>query len=99
MIKMRGYLGLFFDGVLCLTWGGYPDALATMSRAMRVDQTRSLLGIGLLWPGLARNLAASRAFPGRWPPATRPSFCVGPIPPESRQKLRQELAVDTLRQL
>jgi hypothetical protein len=25
----RGGLGLFFDGSLCLTWGGYPETLAT----------------------------------------------------------------------
>ena len=24
-----GGLGLFFDGGLCLTWGGYPDTLAS----------------------------------------------------------------------
>jgi hypothetical protein len=52
-------------------------------------------GTGLLWPGLAQNRAASRAFPGRWPSATRPSFCVGPTPPETRQKL----PVDALRQV
>ena len=33
----RGGLGLFFDGFLCLTWGGYPDTHGTMPRAMRVE--------------------------------------------------------------
>jgi hypothetical protein len=28
---------LFFDDVLCLTWGGYPDRHGTMLRAMRVE--------------------------------------------------------------
>jgi hypothetical protein len=28
---------LFFDGFLCLTWGGYPDTHGTMPRAMRVE--------------------------------------------------------------
>jgi hypothetical protein len=56
-------------------------------------------GTSLLWPGLAQNRAASRAFPGRGPSATRPSSCVGPTPPETRQTLRQKLPVDALRQV
>ena len=38
----RGGLGLFFDGVLCLTWGGYPDTHGTMPRAMRVEYPRAI---------------------------------------------------------
>jgi hypothetical protein len=56
-------------------------------------------GTSLLWPGLAQNRAASRAFPGRGPSATRPSSCVGLTPPETRQTLRQKLPVDALRQV
>jgi hypothetical protein len=32
-----GGLGFFFEGVLCFTWGGYPDTHGTVPRAMRVE--------------------------------------------------------------
>jgi hypothetical protein len=51
-------------------------------------------GTGLLRPSLPRNHAAARALPGRLAAATRPSFCVGPTPPETQHKM----PVDALRQ-
>ena len=78
-------------------FGGFcPKRILTISLALNLI-LRPLYG--LLWPGLAQNRAASRAFPGRGPSATRPSSCVGPTPPETRQTLRQKLPVDALRQV
>jgi hypothetical protein len=36
---------LFFDGFLCLTWGGYPDTHGTMPRAMRVEFPGSIYDV------------------------------------------------------
>ena len=36
---------MFFDGFLCLTWGGYPDTHGTMPRAMRVELPGSIYDV------------------------------------------------------
>jgi hypothetical protein len=36
---------LFFDGLLCLIWGGYPDSHGTMPRAMRVEYPGSIYDV------------------------------------------------------
>ena len=36
---------MFFDGFLCLTWGGYPDTHGTLPRAMRVEYPGSIYDV------------------------------------------------------
>jgi hypothetical protein len=47
---------MYFDGFLCLTWGGYPDTHRTMPRAMRVEY------LGAIYPARADQQCAQLEF-------------------------------------